>query len=254
MIELQSAELAASKKFCVKCGAAYEGEVCKPCRAAYARAYRAANPEKQKATRARAYEKNKESAKAYSVRYIRENSASLKLKRQENAVREKARHAQYRLANSEKISKSGFIYRSKNSDALKAQGAIYRNENRQKVRAASAKNYVENREKVLQANKSWCRKNQEKRQAYSQNRHAKKRASKTRLSNDIIQKLLRLQKGKCACCGKLLGGKYHLDHIVPIALGGLHEDRNMQLLTPTCNLQKHAKHPVEFMQQRGFLL
>jgi len=28
----------------------------------------------------------------------------------------------------------------------------------------------------------------------------------------------------------------------------------MQLLNAICNLQKHAKHPVDFMQERGFLL
>ena len=38
------------------------------------------------------------------------------------------------------------------------------------------------------------------------------------------------------------------------ALGGLNADSNMQLLRAECNLQKSAKHPVDFMQSRGFLL
>lgn len=42
--------------------------------------------------------------------------------------------------------------------------------------------------------------------------------------------------------------------IVPLALGGTNTDGNMQLLRSTCNQKKHAKHPVDFMQQRGFLL
>jgi len=36
--------------------------------------------------------------------------------------------------------------------------------------------------------------------------------------------------------------------------GGSNTDDNMQLLRKLCNLQKHAKHPVDFMQERGFLL
>lgn len=45
-----------------------------------------------------------------------------------------------------------------------------------------------------------------------------------------------------------------MDHIMPLALGGTNTDDNIQLLCPTCNRSKHAKHPVDFMQQRGFLL
>ena len=41
---------------------------------------------------------------------------------------------------------------------------------------------------------------------------------------------------------------------MPIALGGKNVDDNVQLLCAACNLSKQAKHPVDFMQQRGFLL
>jgi len=41
---------------------------------------------------------------------------------------------------------------------------------------------------------------------------------------------------------------------MPLALGGANADDNIQLLRSTCNQQKHAKHPVDFMQQKGFLL
>ncbi len=36
--------------------------------------------------------------------------------------------------------------------------------------------------------------------------------------------------------------------------GGANIDGNIQLLTGLCNRQKHTKHPVDFMQERGFLL
>lgn len=60
---------------------------------------------------------------------------------------------------------------------------------------------------------------------------------------------------RCACCRRNLGESgYHIDHVVPLALGGMHDDSNLQLLCPSCNMSKHAKHPIDFMQSRGFLL
>jgi 5-methylcytosine-specific restriction endonuclease McrA len=75
-----------------------------------------------------------------------------------------------------------------------------------------------------------------------------------KLSRDISEKLFKLQKGKCPCCGKLLGKNYHLDHKMPLALGGPNIDDNMQLLRQRCNAQKGARNPIEFMQSRGLLL
>ena len=46
----------------------------------------------------------------------------------------------------------------------------------------------------------------------------------------------------------------HLDHIMPLALGGSNTDDNIQLLRARCNLQKRAKHPVDFMRERGYLI
>ena len=71
---------------------------------------------------------------------------------------------------------------------------------------------------------------------------------------DIVEKLLKLQKGKCPCCSLPLGDDFHLDHKMPLALGGDHVDDNMQLLKARCNMQKRASNPIDFMQSRGFLL
>lgn len=67
------------------------------------------------------------------------------------------------------------------------------------------------------------------------------------------ERLLVLQRGLCAACKEVLK-KFHVDHIVPLALGGAHEPSNLQLLCPPCNRSKHAKDPVRFMQEKGYLL
>jgi 5-methylcytosine-specific restriction endonuclease McrA len=129
-------------------------------------------------------------------------------------------------------------YRASNPEAQIAKGIAYRAANPEKVKAYKA---------------AWDRANPEDCRIYVHNRRVKESAS-GKLSKGLAEKLLKLQRGKCACCGKDLSAGYHLDHNMPIALGGTNTDDNIQLLCPTCNLQKHAKHPVEFMQSRGFLL
>lgn len=75
-----------------------------------------------------------------------------------------------------------------------------------------------------------------------------------KLSSGIIEKLMNLQHGKCACCGELLYDDFHVDHIIPLSLGGTNTDDNIQLLKSTCNLKKRNMHPIDFMQSKGMLL
>lgn len=39
---------------------------------------------------------------------------------------------------------------------------------------------------------------------------------------------------------------YHVDHVVPISLGGSDGPENLVLTCPNCNHRKHAKHPMDF--------
>ena len=114
--------------------------------------------------------------------------------------------------------------------------------------------YSANSERAKSTAAAWRADNPEKIRTYNRNRRARKREVGGRLSPGLASKLFKLQRGKCACCGQPLGNDYHLDHIIPMALCGTNTDDNMQLLRGSCNLKKGAKHPVEFMQQRGFLL
>jgi len=74
------------------------------------------------------------------------------------------------------------------------------------------------------------------------------------IESGITKKLGLLQRWKCIVCQCGIKNGYHLDHIMPLALGGTNISTNLQLLCPPCNWKKNAKHPVDFMQERGFLL
>lgn len=75
-----------------------------------------------------------------------------------------------------------------------------------------------------------------------------------RLPRGTVNRLIRNQRGKCAICATLLNGAYHVDHIMPLHLGGSHEPKNLQILCPSCNVRKWAKDPIDYMQEIGRLL
>jgi hypothetical protein len=147
--------------------------------------------------------------------------------------------AKWRAANPDKAKASSAAWNAANPDLCKKYGASW---------------YAANRETRKLSQAAWAKANPEAQRMYNHNRRARKLANVGNLSKGLAKKLFKLQKGKCPCCQKPLGDDYHLDHIVPLALGGSNTDDNIQLLRQQCNSQKHAKHPIDFMQSKGFLL
>jgi hypothetical protein len=97
--------------------------------------------------------------------------------------------------------------------------------------------------------------NREKHRIQAKNRRAKIKGADGKFSSYDIGRILELQRHKCAICKcDLNKSGYHVDHIVPIVLGGSNYPQNLQCLCPPCNLSKAAKHPIDFMRERGSLL
>ena len=61
-------------------------------------------------------------------------------------------------------------------------------------------------------------------------RRARKRENGGILSKGLSDRLFKLQKGKCPCCNQPLGENYHLDHVLPLALGGTKTEIRAQFL------------------------
>jgi 5-methylcytosine-specific restriction endonuclease McrA len=172
----------------------------------------------------------------------------------ENANRINSEKRAWAAANKEKVKSRNLNFRKENPEKIRAISMNYRKENHDKVLISTKLWRFENPEKVKEYSKEYAAKNAESRRIWQQNRRARQLKNGDKLSKGLAQKLFKLQKGKCPCCKQLLGDDYHLDHIVPLALGGSNTDDNIQLLRATCNNQKSAKHPIDFMQQKGFLL
>jgi hypothetical protein len=203
-------------KSCKKCGGfdLYKDGRCRPCISAAVSARRAKNPDKYNASRLAWAKANPDKRRAIQAKYVNANRENINKK-------QLARHA----ADTEKHRLAKAAWRKANPEITKASTA------------------------------AWAKANPEAKRIHSNNRRARKIESGGKLSNGLSVKLFKLQRGKCACgCKQPLGDDYHLDHIMPLALGGTNTDDNIQLLRSICNLQKNAKHPVDFMQQRGFLI
>lgn len=183
----------------------------------------------------------------------------------------------YRLANAEDVKEKArqraAAYRAKDPEAAKKKAAAYRAANIDRTKSVIKEWVIANKDRLRKTRYAWVKANPEKMRAYAiawekanpeaareyariraLNRRARVRKNGGVLSRELSEKLFNLQKGKCLCCDRPLGDDFHLDHVMPLALGGENIDSNMQLLRAECNLKKNAKHPVDFMQGRGFLL
>lgn len=161
---------------------------------------------------------------------------------------------EWAILNPEKKRATASAWRAANYEKMRARMAQYYAENSVSIKARIAKQYPQNAEILKAKSKKWRAENPEAKRIQDQNRRARKRENGGVISRGLSERLFTLQRGKCACCGKPLGDNYHLDHIMPIALGGSNTDDNIQLLRAFCNQSKRAKHPIDYMQSKGFLL
>lgn len=145
-------------------------------------------------------------------------------------------------------------WRQTHPERAKAGYLEYGKSNKEKIAAKDAKRYASNPEKAAAQYAKWIALNPESIRVRAANRRARlKQAKGSHTTTDVLD-LLALQKYKCAACACSIKSGYHVDHIVAISRGGSNDRLNLQLLCRRCNLSKHAKDPVSFMQSRGFLL
>lgn len=233
---------------------------CKACTNAGNTKWRRSNPDESKAATKAWRDAHAERAKAYGREYQQRPEI--------HAARMKAQSLRYAKVSAQKAEarEATKDEREKQQAARRAvYSAAYRVANREKLRMRDKALYQKGR--VTRAlkrskdsaatrayNKAYRAANPHRHKVYDQNKRVARARANGRLSMGLVQKLFRLQRGMCPCCTQALGDNYHLDHKMPLALGGTNTDDNMQLLRAVCNMQKHAKHPVDFMQSRGFLL
>ena len=181
----------------------------------------------------------------------KEQNAAYRVK---NAEKIKASHDLFASNNPDKVKQSREKWIAENPDAKLQASRNWRINNPEKMQACRHEWEAKNLDRARKSRSDWKKSNRDAIASYNHNRRARKLEYGGKLSTGIVKRLLILQKGLCPCCGAKLGSNYHLDHITPLYLGGTNTDDNVQLLKAECNLNKSTKHPIDFMQERGFLL
>jgi 5-methylcytosine-specific restriction endonuclease McrA len=145
-----------------------------------------------------------------------------------------------------------------NKQRRKEKQREYRLANKAKLQAAKKAWCEANREKKRELDLTWQRENRQKVLVYRKVSEHKRRAQKLKSGGSYtaceINKLMHKQRARCACCKTSIAAIYEIDHIMPLSKGGSNDIVNIQLLCPPCNRRKSAKHPIQFMQEMGFLL
>jgi 5-methylcytosine-specific restriction endonuclease McrA len=94
--------------------------------------------------------------------------------------------------------------------------------------------------------KRWYALNPTKNREYIARRRAlKMNSTGTHTAADITAQNER-QSYHCYWCGTSTRKAYHVDHVIPLSLGGSDGTENIVIACPTCNCSKGAKHPMDY--------
>jgi len=165
---------------------------------------------------------------------------------------------EYRIKNKDKLSESQRNYNFVNSSKISAnKGAKYA-ESSSQIKAMNRAYYAANRDKIAEQKKEYRSANQDKIIAHNRNARARRRDADGRHTALEVALIFSLQRGLCASCHAALlksgPRRYHVDHIMPLALGGSNDKGNLQCLCQICNLSKNSKDPTVWANENGRLL
>lgn len=111
----------------------------------------------------------------------------------------------------------------------------------------------EYRERKRQTSREWYANNPEKARANKAARRARKAGNADTPHPDedrwAVDPTHHTDATECYWCGVELGDDCHIDHVIPIALGGRDIPTNLVRSCPTCNRSKNAKHPDDWADE-----
>jgi 5-methylcytosine-specific restriction endonuclease McrA len=150
---------------------------------------------------------------------------------QNNPERERARWADYRARNRDKVLQATQEWRLRNADHIKAYSRRYHQEHLEQCRLKSRNYYRDHLEECLARARSYN----------ASVRRPLEKAQGDGYTRDDIRLQYRSQHGKCWHCFKPVGKKFHVDHLIPLRKGGKHDASNIVIACPLCNLSKKDK-------------
>jgi len=177
-----------------------------------------------------------------------------------NATEEREYASRYREAHREEIRQKEREQRAANLDEHRAADRARYANNPEAAKASSRKwraantdtvlaYYETNKERINKAQREYRQttRGAESGRIRQQRRRARKLAAAGSFTRADIEAIRTAQGNRCYICHKPLK-EYHIDHFIPLALGGTNDPGNLRLACPTCNRHKGAKHPHDMGQ------
>ena len=143
-------------------------------------------------------------------------------------------------------------WRATNPDSVRATKKRSDQAHPEAVRIRKRRYYVAHKEQHGAYQRQWRATHPDRVAASERNRKARIRESLGTHTAADIEAQYKRQHGLCfwravhADCRVQLGDDYHVDHVVPISLGGSNGPENLVLTCPKCNLVKNAQHPMDW--------
>ena len=128
-------------------------------------------------------------------------------------------------------------WRERNKENERLRVAKYRLENKETAKKASNKWRLENKDKAHFATLSWKGKNKAKNLSLNATYRAKKFGATIYMTKEDKAKIDELYV-VASDASKLFGYDWAVDHITPLAKGGLHKLSNLQVVPATWNFAK----------------
>lgn len=165
-------------------------------------------------------------------------------------------------------------WRSQNRNKVSVYNKKYytNNPKRRRKRREDARRYYETHKKrCLEFQKDYYRAHKERRRAYQRGYyHRTKGRDREKLAERKRQKKMRKknalgkvrvhyryilyeeQNATCYYCPKKLQAPHegHIDHMIPSARGGIHDETNLCLACPSCNQEKATMTAEEYMEYK----
>ncbi|EKS29289.1 HNH endonuclease [Afipia felis] len=145
-------------------------------------------------------------------------------------------------------------FRAENPSYHRGKKAEFR-ANNPGVHAARARDYRRRRgDKVRETEAKYRKQNPLRKIAKDARRRAREKAGT--YTADELNDILKSQKYRCVYCSTSIRAhsKRHLDHVIPLAKGGVNDKSNLQFLCVACNLSKSDKMPEVFARSKGLLI
>lgn len=170
---------------------------------------------------------------------------------QANKERVYARNQAYREGRPVEIAAVNKRWYDENRELILAKKRLYYLLNTDEVKQQRKEFYERHRNKLLSCRAEWRNTNRDTIAHWNRLSKARRKGAEGTHTKAEARTLLEQQEYCCANCeANLLLVEPHLDHFVPLILGGTNWISNLQWLCATCNLTKNGKDPYVWLSQQ----